>query len=364
MTAIYIEDRKISLKELLELIEKKEIQDPIFPVTKTLDCVISILSCLIKKIPFFPHSPHLPQKPKVDIPKGCDFILHTSGSSKMKFALFKKQALLHANICTHPSFYLKRGDVYLLNLPLYHVAGLSILIRGLLRGGSIAIDPVDQNIITHLSIVPAMAENILKNRPYPNLKAMLIGGSEIKEDLALSLIDANYPLYISYGMTEMSSHIFVKKYEKEEGVCFLNPLPKREIKLKKDGSLLVKGCGKFIRYLDMVGSQWINTKDIFKRKNGKLYFVKRADKMFISGGENIFPEEIERALLTHPNVKSVNLTIIEHLKWGQRPFLRVFFKDNPLSKEQIQKYLLSKIEKFKVPKDHEIEICTEFSSDF
>jgi O-succinylbenzoic acid--CoA ligase len=364
MSAIYIGDREISYQELLSLIEAKEIKDPIFPVTKTLDCVVSILCCLIKKIPFFPYSPYLPEKPKVTFPKGCDFILHTSGSSKIKYALFKTQSLLLSNLHTHRAFHLKNGDVYLLNLPLYHVAGLSLLIRALLRGGAIAINPSNETIISHLSIVPTMAESILEKRSYPNLKAMLLGGSVIYESLANRLIDAGYPLYISYGMTEMCSHVFVSKYTKQEGVCFLSPLPKREIKLNSLGVLFVRGCGKFICYLGGLKNTWVNTKDLFKKENGRLYFVKRNDKMFISGGENIYPEEIEKALLEHNLIREVKVTTIKDLKWGDRPFVTVSFKDKPLSKGEIQKYLLGKLEKFKIPKDHEIALCTKVSSEF
>jgi acyl-CoA synthetase (AMP-forming)/AMP-acid ligase II len=79
--------------------------------------------------------------------------------------------------------------------------------------------------------------------------------------------------------------------------------------------------------------------------------------MFISGGENIFPEEIERAALSHPLVESAHVEIVDHMKWGKRPTLTLFVKEPP-NKEMIRAHLLNTLESFKVPKDHEIAIST------
>lgn len=353
MTAIIHGNNKISYKKLLEHIDEYHIDDPIFPVTKTLDCVIKILTCLIKGIPFFPYSPHLQTKPNVQIPNDCDFILHTSGSSKMKYALFKKEALLLSNLFTHDAFKLKAGDVYLLNLPLYHIAGLSLLMRSFLRGASIAINPQDLSAITHISIVPAMAKELAS---YPKLKALLVGGNFIPKKLADSLVSQGYPLYITYGMTEMSSHIFVEKYIGE--IFFTKPLWGRKIFFDSDGVLMVSGIGKFHRYLDEGPSEVHDTNDIFTKRDGKLIVERRKDNMFISGGENIHPEEIAKAIMLHPNVQNVEIKIVPHLKWGKRPLAKMTALG--VSKDEIYNFLLDKLEKFKIPKPHEMIIeCGE-----
>jgi O-succinylbenzoic acid--CoA ligase len=355
MTAIYYKDQKISYEELLSRIEAHEIDTPIFPVTNTLDCVISVLSCLIKGIPFFPYSPQLPKKPDITIPEGCDFILHTSGSSKMKYVLFKKEAILLANIKTHPALRLENDDVYLLNLPLYHVAALSLIMRAFLRGCAIAINPSDQSIVTHISMVPAMTDRLMQERLYPNLKVLLLGGAHIRKELADELFDKGYPLYVTYGMTEMSSHIAVEKYHPANGVCFKHFLPGREIKIDGDGELFVKGCGKSIGYLGGEEKEYHESGDIIERTDGKYFIKKRKDNMFISGGENIHPEEIKKALLSHPSIKKVEIKIQNHLKWGKRPFVKIVAEG--LSKNCIRAYLENKLEKFKIPKDHEIDLC-------
>ena len=354
MTAIYIENQKISYKELLSMIQECTIVDPIFPVTKTLSCVVKILTCLMKGIRFFPYSPLLPEKPSLNIPNDCDYILHTSGSVKMNYALFKKQALISSNMNTHPAFRPQNDDVYLLNLPLYHVAGLCLLMRAFLRASAIAIDPKDPSIVTHISMVPAMTDRLFDFNPYPNLKALLLGGSHISKDLADKIYHQGYPLYITYGMTEMSSHVFVEKYNPEQGVSFSNPLPGRDVKIDKDGLFHVKGCGQFLRYLDGEESLYFSSKDRVNY-DGRYHIGDRCDRMFISGGENIHPEEIEKAALAHPLVDRAHVEIIDHMKWGKRPILTLFVKE-PLTKELLREHLLKTLEPFKVPKDHEIAI--------
>lgn len=346
MTAIYYKDQKISYRALLDAIDQRQIPDPIFPVTHSLDCVINVLTCLIKGIPFLPYSPLLLTKPNITIPVGCDLILHTSGSSKMKFPSFTKKALIESCMNTHPAFMLSAADVYLLNLPLYHVAGLCILFRAFLRGASIAIDPTLTSLITHVSMVPAQTDILRDQNPFPNLKALLLGGSAIPTSLADFLSKRGYPLYVTYGMTETCSHVFVEKYQQGEGVYFTRPLRGRKITINNRGILLVK-------------TSWMktyhNTKDRFSFEDGRYRFLGRSDSMFISGGENIYPNEIKNALMKIPGIRRVEIEIKEHFKWGNRPFVSIY-TDALTSLGAIKKHLSQNLEHFKIPKDHEIAL--------
>ncbi len=354
MIAIYYKDQTITYDQLFSMIKEQEIKDPIFPVSHSLKDVIAILSCLVKGIPFFPYSNKLPQRPNINIPDDCDYILHTSGSSKMKYALFQKQAIVEANLYTHPALRLQQGDVYLLNLPLYHVAGLSVLMRAFLRGGAIAIEPSDPTIITHLSMVPAQTAKLLEETLYPKLKVLLLGGSKVDKTLADVLHHKGYPLFITYGMTEMSSHVTVEKYHPDLGVSFERFLPGRIVQNNEE--LLVKGPGKFIRYLDEKEQEFHKSGDVLEEKDGRYVVKKRKDNMFISGGENIHPEEIKRALLSHPAILNVTIKTIDHFKWGKRPFVSIH-KKGFLTKQEVQDYLAKTLERFKIPKDHEIDLC-------
>jgi O-succinylbenzoic acid--CoA ligase len=346
MTAIYIRDQKISYVQLLQWIEKRTVVDPIFPVTRTLDCVLNILTCWIKGIPFFPYSPLLLKKPSVTFNPGSDLILHSSGSFQMKYIQLTKKGFIESIINTHKAFILEEDDVYLLNLPLYHVAGIAILLRAFLRGGSIAIEPNDPSIITHLSMVPSQTEILKEKNPFPHLKALLLGGSKIPTDLADFLVDNHYPLYVTYGMTETYSHVFVEKYQKGEGVFFRQPLKGRKVFINDQGIL-------FVKLFCM--NEFYNTKDRFSFKEGKYRYIEREDAMFISGGENIYPEEITQALFKIPGIKKVDIEIKEDLKWGNRPFVTIY-TDKPTSLSSIKGSLALLLEKFKIPKDHEIAL--------
>ena len=354
MIAIYYKDQTITYKELFSDIFHRKIASPIFSVSNSLEDLLTILACLVQGIPFFPYSDKLPNKPALEIPEEVDFVLHTSGSSKMKYALFKKRALLESNLKTHPAFRLTQGDVYLLNLPLCHVAGLSLVMRALLRGGAVAIEPKDPSIISHMSMVPTQAVKLLEKRCDNTLKALLLGGSKIEKDLADSLYHKGYPLYITYGMTEMCSHIAVEKYLPENGISFASFLPGREALVGEQ--LLVKGCGKFLRYFDGEEQEYHDTGDQLVQQNGRYQVLGRKDRMFISGGENIYPEEIERLLLCHPSITQAKVIAVDHFKWGKRPIATITL-GAPLTKEEIQAFLSSKLERFKIPKDHEIDLC-------
>ncbi len=346
MTAIYLKDQKISYKELLAAILNREVPSQIFPVTNTFDCVINVLTCFIKGIPFFPYSPHLMEKPNITFESGCEIILHTSGSSKMKFPSFTRKAFIASCMNTHPAFMLLESDVYLLNLPLYHVAGLCILLRAFLRGAAIAIDPTDLSLITHVSMVPAQTEILMQQNFFPNLKALLLGGSKISSSLADSLVASGYPLYVTYGLTEMCSHVFVEKYKKGEGLYFTKPLRGRKVTINKKGILLIKPSWL---------SSYYNTNDLFSFEDGKYRILARADDMFISGGENIYPDEIKRVLMKIPGIKRVEIEIKEHIKWGNRPFVSIY-SDESITLDAIKKHLSETLEKFKCPKDHEIAL--------
>jgi fatty-acyl-CoA synthase len=84
-------------------------------------------------------------------------------------------------------------------------------------------------------------------------------------------------------------------------------------------------------------------------EEGYLYVVDRIKNMFISGGENVYPAEIERVIISHPDVAEVAVIGVPHAKWGEvgKAFVAT---TAPLTEEQILAYCKSKLAKFKVPK--------------
>lgn len=115
--------------------------------------------------------------------------------------------------------------------------------------------------------------------------------------------------YSGYGMTEMASTVFAKQSDKKQGVG--QPLLGREYCLVND-EIWLKGAGLAMGYwkdrqiVPLTNNQgWIQTKDKGIWQEGELVIIGRLDNMFISGGENIQPEEIEQVIIQHSSVNQV-----------------------------------------------------------
>ncbi|VEJ08686.1 o-succinylbenzoate--CoA ligase [Actinobacillus delphinicola] len=289
----------------------------------------------------------------------------TSGSTGLpKAVVHSLQAHLEnaAGVCDLMQF--QATDSYLLSLPIYHVSGQGIIWRWLQRGAVLHFvqddfyDSLSQ--VTHASLVPTQAQRFLQylvehpTKTY-RTKHLLLGGASIPVALTQALAQANIQSYCGYGMTEMASTIFAKKADASSGVG--QPLPKRIFKLVND-EICLKGAGLALGYWQKDGIHpltngdgFFATKDKGVWKNNELFIIGRVDNQFISGGENIQPEEIESILKEHPLVKQVFVLPIADKEFGHRPVAMIelnteFNEENILI---IKAWLKGKLEKFKHP---------------
>jgi O-succinylbenzoic acid--CoA ligase len=252
---------------------------------------------------------------------------------------------------------------WLLSLPLYHVGGLAIVIRALEAGGSVVIpepgesldDVIRREAITHVSLVATQLRRLLANDEAAyNLKGyrrVILGGGPVPTWLSEDAKERALPLVASYGATEMASMWTAGN----EGAGRL--LPSRELKISPEGEVCVKGPMLFKRY---VAADHINPfdDDGFYRTGdlgrvddqGNLHILGRRDNMFISGGENIHPQEVELALLNHPLVDEAVVVGIPDVKWGERPVAFVRLVDaNPFLEGDLKEYLSLTLPSFKIP---------------
>ncbi len=278
---------------------------------------------------FFAMNPRLPREvPQIEGPPGT-LLLYTSGSSaEPKIAVLTLDNLLANAISVVKAVELKPNDQWRLTLPLHHVGGIGIVIRCILARATIVLD--DSPNITHLSYVPT---HLYRATPiYKHLRCLLLGGAPI----------GNYPnhlpIYTTYGLTEMASMVSLNG----------DILPNRELKIAEDGEILVNGPCLFQGYFGEKRSGWFPTKDLGRFVNGKLEILGRKDWMFISGGENIQPEEIEQKLLDFPEVIEAAIIPIDDPEWGKRPVACVSAK-KPFTLQEMQERLLSYLPKFKIP---------------
>jgi len=264
------------------------------------------------------------------------------------------------------------GDRWLLSLPLYHVGGLAILFRTMLGGGAVVIANKDADLldtirryqITHLSLVHTQLYRLLHKKPARDetkgLSALLVGGGAIPKTLITQAYECDQPLFTSYGLTEMASQVTTTHPDDSLDKLLTSGrlLDHRQVRISSEGEILVKG-GTLFRgyvekdesYLPVDSDGWFHTGDLGHLDDtGYLTVRGRKDSMFISGGENIHPEEIEVTLSLLDDVKDAVVVPIEDDEFGFRP---VAFIRTAGNKRVYKSDLVTRLEqylpRFKIP---------------
>jgi len=247
-------------------------------------------------------------------------VVFTSGSSgRPKAVVHTLGNHLRSAEASNAHAPLGEEDRWLLSLPLYHVGGLAVLFRCVLAGASVVLPGSDAEPtgtiqsrgVTHLSLVPTQLQRLLaagiSGSDVPSLKRILLGGGPIPRDLVRCALRRDLPVAASYGMTETASQVAAVPPDADSGVaCDTDGtvLPHSEIRISEKGEIQVRGGsvspgvwrrGRVQSFTDDDG--WLSTGDRGRlEEHGGLVVEGRCDRMFISGGENIQPEEIEREL--------------------------------------------------------------------
>lgn len=233
------------------------------------------------------------------------------------------------------------GDAWLLSLPLYHVSGLGVLFRAALAGAAVALPQPGQSLldsiampgVTHVSLVPTQVHRLMREpggvAALRNLKAILCGGGAMPRGMLEDAARERLPLCISYGMTETTGQIAASRMgaaiSPERPTVY--PLCEGTVRLTDAGEIAVKGAALFLGYWSAAGLEvpvddagWFLTGDLGTMDpDGALRVCGRLGNRFKVGGENVQPEEIERALLQLPGVAQARVTPVDDAAYGQRP---------------------------------------------
>jgi O-succinylbenzoic acid--CoA ligase len=279
-------------------------------------------------------------------PENNATIICSSGSSGLpKMFVHTVQNHLSSALGAAENMPFGRGDVWLASLPLYHVGGYAIFFRALASGGAIAFprsasftpevfaETLERLPVTHCSLVATQLYRALRYEPalrqLRGLKAILLGGGAIPESLARRALEEGLRIYASYGCTEMASQITATKEPTwEELQTSGRALPRRELRISPKGEILVRGetlargrlaeNGALRAITDEEG--WYHTGDAGELDaKGRLLVHGRLDAMFISGGENIYPEVVERALCRRDDVAQAIVVPAPDEEFGFRP---------------------------------------------
>ena len=261
-------------------------------------------------------------------------------------------------------------DNWLMVLPLFHVSGLSILMRSLYNGTAVTILPkydgtqvlklIESENINMMSLVPTILTQLEPSILHHKLRVILLGG----EFIPMALIDAcekkSLPIYKTYGMTETFSQsvtFSVLDYpHKRDSVG--KPLPGMQVRIDKPdadgvGEIHLTGPMVMTGYIDKEPIDGdLNTDDIgYVDEDGFVYILNRRKDLIISGGENIYPKELEDLVYTLPSVKECAVVPVPDPKWGQVPALFVAFHDGEsITSDEILSFMTNSLAKYKIPK--------------
>ncbi|MFS0751044.1 o-succinylbenzoate--CoA ligase [Oceanobacillus sp. 1P07AA] len=282
---------------------------------------------------------------------------------------------------------LHENDKWLIPLPLFHVSGLSTMLKSVIYGMPIYVlekfdvekvhDAIMNRNVTIVSVVTVMVQRLIKrlgNNHYPyDFRCMLLGGGPAPKSLLEEAKERNIPVFQSYGMTETSSQIVTLTPEdalKKIGSAG-KPLFPAQLKIDHNknepnqigeiivrGPMVTRGYYKRTEANDKVfENSWLHTGDMgYLDEQGYLYVVDRRNDLIISGGENIYPSEIENVLVQIDGIEEAGVKGIPNEEWGMVPAAYIVCS-KPIEMKVLDAHLEKYLAKYKRPK--EIHIINE-----
>lgn len=225
-------------------------------------------------------------------------------------------------------------------LPMFHIGGFEVMVRSVLNRSPFVLyrkfnadrilADAEYYRATHISVVDKMLQDFLtsnRRKTLTTYQCILLGGASFNTATLNRAMAAGARVYASYGMTETSSQVantLVAPGFKGE----LSLLPYYEARVVNPdaqgfGQLALRGPGVFEGYLNSKTSRTIDgfflTGDTAACDGSRIVVRERSADMFVSGGENIYPSEIQHALLRHPLVADAFVFGVDDAQWGKRP---------------------------------------------
>jgi fatty-acyl-CoA synthase len=315
-------------------------------------------------------------------------ILYTSGTTGApKGAIITQKMMFWNSVNTGLRLNLTQNDVNVSFLPFFHTGGWNVLTTPLLhRGAKVIIakkfeaerilELCEKEKVTILFGVPTTMDMMYRSSRFANsdlssVRYAIVGGEPMPIDLIKSWQEKGIPIRQGFGLTEFGPNVFSLPEEdsirKAGSIGFPNFYVDvrvvddsgQDVKAGKIGELILKGpvCTPgYWRNEEATASTikdgWLHTGDLVRCDSEGYYYVAgRKKDMFISGGENVYPVEIERFLSSHPKIREVAVVGVRDEKWGEvgKAFIATTSGTN-LSAEDIQQFCQGNLAKFKIPK--------------
>ena len=317
-------------------------------------------------------------------------LIYTSGTT----GLPKGVILTHTNIFAQCVNALTLGadptDVTLVVLPLFHVGGLNGAATPILHiGGTVifqrsfstagTLKLIEEEKVTGFLAVPTIFR-LLADTPefqttdLSHCKVLLSGGAPLPESLIELYHHRGLEFRQGYGLTEAAPGVTgmgpgeCRNKAGSAGRCILytevrivdahgNDVPEGE-----SGEIITRGPNIMKGYwnrpdatADTLKNGWLHTGDVGKfDEDGFLYIVDRKKDMIISGGENIYPAEIEKLLAGHPMVAQATVVARPHDKWGEVPVAVIVPREGEVETEEFKEFLKPRLARYKIPKEYHL----------
>ena len=288
-------------------------------------------------------------------------VVHTSGTDGApKLVEFDRRAIDAAVASSALALLATPEDAWICCLPLAHAGGLLVLLRGLLLGAPVrvhrAFDPAAvaaETDAAFVSIVPTMLVRLLEHRAdLSHLRAILVGGAHLSPTVRGSAERAGGHVIETYGLTESCAGV----------VYDGRPLPGTEMRINTEGGIELRGPTLMLGYrFDPVGTAAAFTEDGWLKPGdageidaeGRLHVVGRADELINTGGENVWPDEVESALRGHPKIAEIAVGGRLDHEWGQRVVAWVVPTNtaDPPTLEEIRAFASTSIARHKAPRE-------------
>jgi o-succinylbenzoate---CoA ligase len=273
---------------------------------------------------------HLVDGPGPPIPVALDappldaaVLVFTSGTTGVpKAARLSLRALTAAATASAAHLGWRDDDRWLLSLPIAHVGGLGVVVRCVLARRTIVLGTADPDWLvssgtTLASLVPTQAARVVHLPPPPRLRAVLLGGAAAPTAL---LAASHWPLFPTYGLTEACGQVTTATAPNELTGGSGRPLPGVRVRIAADSRIEVASPALMDGYLGQPPiTEWLTTGDHgCLDADGHLHVLGRRTDLIVTGGENVYPAEVEAVLDRLPGVAASLVVGIPDAEWGQR----------------------------------------------
>jgi O-succinylbenzoate-CoA ligase len=314
------------------------------------------------------------------------FIMYTSGTTGLpKGVMHSHSTVMWALLTIAATADQHYADRYLISLPMFHVGALAPVLGCIYRGVTLVIlkqfDPklswqlIKDEKITSTLMVPAMLQFMLatydaNEHDTSSLRWTMSGAAPVPVTLIKAYEAMGVEIHQVYGLTESGGPACLILGEDalthagSTGRAFFHTEVRvvdedgNDAKVGEPGEVIVKGPHVMVGYwnrpdatADTIRDGWLHTGDIATMDDdGFITIMDRVKDMLISGGENVYPAEIENVVLSNPKVADVGVIGIPSAKWGESPMAIVVRKDDSLTEADVIEWCKGKLAPFKLVK--------------